>query len=221
MARPAPLSGGPARPGAVVLMCHGGWPRGSMVVRWWYPPVQQNRLLARVLERRLADRGVVAVQVRNRFRGWNDPELPAVADARAAAERVRERWPDVPVVLLGYSMGARTVARLAAEVRPLGVVALAPWWPEDEPGLVGTPTVVVHGDRDLLTPARASRRTARYLAERGTPVRRWVLHGAGHFMLRRRRDWQRLTVEAVQHLLDTAPDRRTTRAEEGSAGGSR
>ncbi|MVA75398.1 alpha/beta fold hydrolase [Auraticoccus sp. F435] len=201
MALPAPLTGAGPPPAAVVLMCHGGWPRGRMQVRWWYPPVQQNRLLARALERRLAGVGVVTVQVRNRVRGWNEPELPAVEDARRAAAEVRRRWPDVRLVLLGYSMGARTAARLAAEVPAVGLVALAPWWPEDEPGLVGTPTVVVHGARDLVTPPRLSHRMALYLAAHGTPVRRQVLAGCGHLMLRRRRTWQRLATEAVLHLL--------------------
>ncbi len=199
-----PPAGQPA-PDAVVLMCHGGWPRGGMRVRWWYPPVLQNRLLARALVRRLAAQGlqVEAVQVRNQVRGWNEPALPAVADARRAVDEVRRRRPDVPLVLLGYSMGGRVVSRLAAEVDCVGVVALAPWWPEDEVCLVGTPTVVVHGARDLLTPTWTSDRTARWLAARGTPVRRQVVARSGHYMLRRRRTWQRLTAEAVQHLLTT------------------
>ncbi|WP_232821942.1 hypothetical protein, partial [Desertihabitans aurantiacus] len=82
----------------MVLLLHGGWPRSSLRIGAWYPPVQQTRRLARHLARTLGERGVAVVEVQNRVRGWNAPELPAVADAREAAAEVRRRWPDVPLV---------------------------------------------------------------------------------------------------------------------------
>ncbi|WP_232821933.1 hypothetical protein, partial [Desertihabitans aurantiacus] len=150
----------------------------------------------------LGERGVAVVEVQNRVRGWNAPELPAVADAREAAAEVRRRWPDVPLVLLGCSMGARVAARLAGETDVAGVVALTPWWPEPQPGLAGTPTAVVCGTWDVLTPVRRTRRVVAELEASGTPVRTVELTGAGHLMLVRRRAWFRAAVDGVERVLD-------------------
>lgn len=72
--------------------------------------------------------------MRNSVAGWNDPQAPSpVPDARQVLARLPELVGDVPVVLLGHSMGARTAVAVADDPRVLGVVGLAPWLPEHEP----------------------------------------------------------------------------------------
>ena len=63
------------------------------------------------------------------------------------------RTVDVPVVIVGHSMGARTGARVADDPSVRGLVALAPWFPPGEPvaALQGKDLVVAHGRRDRIT----------------------------------------------------------------------
>lgn len=194
-------------PRAVVIACHGGRPLGRQRVGPWYPPVWWNQLLVTGLRPRLQAYGIAIAPVVNRVRGWNDPELPALDDARRTITAVRRRWPSVPVVLLGYSMGGRVVGRIAGEVAAMGAVALAPWWPDraDARGLVGVPTVIVQGGADVVTKPIDSRVAAERLMADGTPVVRHLVTGAGHLMAWRRPTWERLAREAILGLVGVSP----------------
>ena len=63
-----------------------------------------------------------AVALRFNFRGVNLSEgthgdlVGEVEDARAALEWLRERYPELPFALAGFSFGARAVARLGSEM---------------------------------------------------------------------------------------------------------
>lgn len=149
-------------------------------------------------------RGLAVSQLQYRYRGWNGPEMSPVADARWALRCLRERHGDVPVVIVGHSMGGRTALRVAADDSVRGVVALAPWLPDGEPveQLAGREVVIAHGTRDRVTSPRASRR----FAERAKSVAKQVdyvsVRGDAHAMLLRAATWHRLTTRFTLQMLD-------------------
>ena len=114
-----------------------------------------QRALAPGLRRRRAADWLLSY----RLRGWNGGAGP-VDDARWALEQVRRELGDLPVVLLGHSMGARTAIHVADDDSVVGVVGLAPWWPADEPveALRGKHLVGAHGQQrpHHVVPPRAS-----------------------------------------------------------------
>ena len=75
---------------------------------------------ARQLSRRGRRYGVQVWMLRYRYRGWNGAENSPVQDARWALDEVRRRHGDVPVVLVGHSMGGRTALRVAADPAVVG-----------------------------------------------------------------------------------------------------
>ena len=102
-----------------------------------------------------------------------------VADARWALAEVRRELGDLPVCLLGHSMGARTAVHVADEQHVVGVVGLAPWWPADEPvdALRGKRLVGAHGRRDRITSYRQS---ARFVARAADVAASAELRDMGH-----------------------------------------
>lgn len=161
------------------------------------------RPFARALRHAGRRHGLAVVQLRYRYRGWNGPDMSPVADARWALHDIRARHGSVPLLLLGHSMGGRTVLRVAGDESVRGVVALAPWLPEGEPveQLAGREVLIAHGTLDRVTSARASRR----FAERARSVAQRVdyvsVKNDGHAMLLRAATWHRLTTRFMLQLL--------------------
>ena len=199
---PAP---GEAR--GVVLLLHGGQqsshePVENKHASWW-----RMALLARAIRPFAARNQLAVVLVQYRKRGWNDDSAPdPVTDARWALGHIAEAFPSLRVVIVGHSMGGRTACRVADDASVSGVVALAPWLPKGEPNatIAGKALRVIHGTRDRWTSARWSKdyvARGQGLAKSAT----WTaLPGAGHFMLRRVRDWNRFVEESVSDILDLA-----------------
>lgn len=158
---------------------------------------------ARQLSRRGRRYGVEVWMLRYRYRGWNGAESSPVQDARWALDEVRRRHGDVPVVLVGHSMGGRTALRVAADPAVVGVVALAPWVEAGEPGeqLRDRAVLIAHGSADTVTSPRASRRFARRLELVARNVRYVRVRGDIHAMLFRPRIWHRLTVGYALDVL--------------------
>jgi pimeloyl-ACP methyl ester carboxylesterase len=158
---------------------------------------------ARRLHRRGRSAGVAVWLLRYRYRGWNGPEMSPVRDARWALAEVRSRHGDVPVVLVGHSMGGRTALRVAGDPAVKGVAALAPWLLDTEPvdQLAARRVLVAHGDRDRVTSPAASRRYAERAA-RVTGVRHVTVRGDAHAMLLRWPTSHRLTTRFVLDVLD-------------------
>lgn len=194
---------------AIVLVLAGGKPESRARSRPW----QLSNLRMRPFTRRLAkqgrSRGIAVAQLRYRMRGWNGVEQSPVADGVWALQQLREHFGSAPVVVLGHSMGGRTAAHLAARPEVLGVVALAPWWPEQEGRAfrTGQQLLVLHGAADRWTDPEESARQVRLAAEHGVAAR-WRAMPGGHFMLRSPRLWQR---EAVRTAISWAdPSQRRT-----------
>lgn len=104
-------------PSAAVLLLHGGRetglgppPPGPLNL-----PALRMRPFARGVVRGTRDEPVdVAVQeVRYGHRGWNGSREDALHDAVRALDGVRREFGEVPVVLIGHSMGARAALRAA------------------------------------------------------------------------------------------------------------
>jgi alpha/beta superfamily hydrolase len=99
--------------------------------------------------------------LRYRERGWNGGH-DRVEDARWALDAVRTAHGDVPVVLLGHSLGARVAVHAADDPSLVGVAGLAPWWSADDPvsTLTGRALVAAHGQRDRITSFAETGRSA-------------------------------------------------------------
>src|SRR3954454_11148859 len=197
-------------PVAIVLVLHGGKENSFDPVSWRNGAGLRMRPIAATLRARGHRHGLVVERVRYRYRGWNGAEASPVVDARAALAGARARHGDVPVVLVGHSMGARTALRLSDDDGVTTVVGLAPWTPRGETvdHLRGRRLLLVQGDGDTVTPpdnsldyarraAAAGGEGARRAAAAGAEVARVVVRGDGHAMLRRWTTWHRLTVDSV------------------------
>jgi len=197
---------GPVRGVAVVL--HGGRSRSHLPVRPTNLAVMRMRPFVTSL-RRLAKTGLVVAQVRYRVRGWNGAERSPVPDTLWALDQLAARFPDVPVGLVGHSMGGRAAIYAAGHESVRSVVGLAPWI---EPGdsvapLAGRRVLIVHGDGDRMTSPRASAsfaRSAERSAESVTYVR---VEGERHAMLRRAPLWHEVATGFVAAtVLGRSPD---------------
>ncbi|MGW5054545.1 alpha/beta hydrolase [Actinokineospora sp. NPDC004072] len=146
---------------------------------------------------------VAVYLLRNRYRGWNAPDVHPVQDAHWALDQLG----DVPVVLVGHSMGGRVALRVAGRPTVVGVCALAPWI-VDEPvePLTGRALLIAHGDRDRTTEPGASYRFAERARGVTDRVARFESRGEGHALLRNARAWTRLTTAFALGALGTQPE---------------
>lgn len=185
----------------VVLVLHGGRPKGRDDADGLRLPYLRMVPFARAVARAGADRGVDAELLRYRYRGWNEPDLDPVRDARWALDEVRRRHGgDAPVVLVGHSMGGRAALRVGDDPSVVGIVGLAPWIEPGEPWRhlgprangPGPSVLIAHGDRERMTDPALSLWFARELATVSDRVARFDVHGDGHAMLRRAGEWHAL-----------------------------
>jgi dienelactone hydrolase len=176
---------------AAALVLHGGRAKGTGSVPPWSLAVLRMRPFATALSRAGASAGLAVVELRHVMRGWNGAAQSPVADARRALDQIRDRFGDVPVGLVGHSMGGRTALAAADDPSVRSVVALAPWIEaEDSPEPVaGRLVLIIHGTADRMTDPRASAA----FAERARPLAKQVTYltigGERHAMLRRARLW--------------------------------
>ncbi|MEJ7628598.1 MAG: hypothetical protein WKF54_03305 [Nocardioidaceae bacterium] len=213
-AEPAQLRGGAPRGGDVtsaVLVLHGGREHSMR-------PTASNQLsLLRMVDmyvglRRRSHASAVYL-LRHRVRGWNPDvsgraEPDPVVDARWALDQVSKRHGDVPIGLLGHSMGGRTAFAVADDPRVVGVCGLAPWLPDGERPLrprTDQRFVLAHGTADRMTSAPASLRYAQRLRASGAAVVRFELSGGKHALLDQPLLWHRFAVTVTLGLVGDGP----------------
>lgn len=209
----APL---PADPSALVLMLHGGAERGENPVDARSLAYRRTRAMFAALAPQFAEAGVGTALLRFGVKGWNagrDRTPSPVTDARLALADLHAAHPDLPIVLLGHSMGARTSAWVADSPGVVGVVGLAPWFPADEPvaALAGRHLVAVHGSRDRITSPKATRVFVQRAAAVAASARYVDVPGRGHYMLAGIRDWNARAAAETLRVLEhvgavTSPD---------------
>jgi alpha-beta hydrolase superfamily lysophospholipase len=192
-------------PRAVALVLHGGQARSTRATRASNAASLRMIPFARALRRAGDDTGLVVARLRYLIRGWNGPTASPVPDARWALARLSERYPGLPVALVGHSMGGRVALTVADTPAVRAVVALAPWIEAGDPAgpLAGRRLLVAHGTRDRVTDPRASAAFAERARDAGAQVSYVAMRGEGHAMLRRAALWHALAAHfAVSALTD-------------------
>ncbi|MCQ4205629.1 alpha/beta hydrolase [Streptomyces longispororuber] len=188
---------------AAVLFLHGGRADGRSPSRPWHLAALRMKPFVRAVAAALPDDDVLLATVRYRVRGWNGDAADALHDARRALDGLAWIAGDVPVVLVGHSMGGRAALRAAAAPQVRAVLALAPWCPEGEPvaHLAGKDVVVLHGDDDRVTDAQASVAFVRRARDAGAQADVSLVPGGDHAMLRDSARWHRTAASTVAGLL--------------------
>lgn len=164
------------------------------------------RPFASSLHRRGRSRGLAVWTLRYRYRGWNGAQRSPVSDVQWALEEVRRRHGDVPVVLVGHSMGGRAALAAAGDRSVRGVCALSPWTYSGDPvdQLAGRTLLIAHGTLDVVTSPKASREYARRAAAVADRVGYIAVAGDLHAMLLRWTRWHRLATGFTLGLLGMA-----------------
>lgn len=191
---------------AVVLVLHGGKADSFEASEASHLSRRRLEPFAKALHRQGAASGVSVWQLRYRYRGWNGAHRNAAHDAQWALDEVRRRHGEVPVVLLGHSMGGRAAVHVLGDRSVVGMVALCPWLP-NEPfqGAAGKKVAVVHAVGDRWTSARESRAWATAAAQLAASMLYVQVRHSGHFMLRRSGLWTDLATGLTLGLLGVHP----------------
>ena len=190
------------QPRGLILMLHGGKDRGQQVVDGRSLSWRRSAAMQRDIARRAQQAGASVWLLRFTGRGWNGG-APRIADARRALVDVRREVGDVPVCLLGHSMGARIAVHVADDPRVRGVVALAPWFPPGESvePLRGKRLYAAHGSRDRITSAMATQAYVRRAAEVAEEAEFRDMGPLGHYLLRGRGEWNDVAITLSLRVL--------------------
>lgn len=124
-------------------------------------------------------------QATYRVYGWNGGQASPMPYARASLDRLKRRYPDTPVALIGHSMGGRIVAQLGADEQVSDILALAPWWQFADWRQIhdGARVLAIHGENDTLTRPRRTEKGIEELRARGLDAEFVSVPHGGHAML--------------------------------------
>jgi dienelactone hydrolase len=193
---------------AVALFCHGGTVASIEPPRERALSLVRMRALEQFVSAAGNGRGLTTCLLRYRVAGWNGMAADAFADVRWSLARLRDEHGDVPVVLVGHSMGGRAVLRAGGGPQVGAVCALAPWTPPGEPvaHLRGATVAILHGRGDRWVPAELSAGFAQRAQAAGAHVARFTVAG-GHSMVRRAPVWHAFARDVVLAGAGLAPPR--------------
>ena len=210
MDRPAvevhPSTGAPR---GVALFCHGGTAVSEAPPRDQALSLVRMRAIERFVRQAAGPRGITTQLLRYRVAGWNGEAADAFLDVTWAVERIRgELGGEVPVVLVGHSMGGRAVLRAGGDPQIAAVCALAPWTPPHEPvaHLRDRTVTILHGRGDRWVPARLSEDFALRARQAGAHVARFTTPG-GHSMVRAANRWHAFVRDVVLGATGIEPIR--------------
>ncbi len=190
----------PATPACVVIVLHGGASRQQQMM---VSPTQLSVLRMIPVAKRIGRVGgkrLAVVRLLNSYRGWDTHHTP-VDDASWAIGQVGERWPGIPVALVGHSLGGRAALLAAAHDAVRTVVALNAWvYPDDGVPLPGRSVLFVHGDSDRIARPERARMVADRLS-RSADVGFEAVPGGKHAMLRHGRAFEQAAADFVVDRL--------------------
>jgi len=192
---------GPTR--AVALVLHGGRARSTAPATDRQLAVLRMLPFATALHRAGGGEGLAVARLRYELRGWNGDRRSPVRDAERALEQLSTRFPDVPIALVGHSMGGRAAVYAAGYEGVRAVVGLAPWLEGGDPveQLAGRRVLLVHGTRDRMTSAAATVRFAERAGRFADAVTFVSVEGGRHAMLARAAVWHSLVSGFVTGVL--------------------
>jgi pimeloyl-ACP methyl ester carboxylesterase len=197
----------PDAPSGIVLVLHGGASRREPTV---VSPTQLSVVRMIPIAGRIAraGRGRLAVfRLLNSARGWDERRTP-VDDVTWALGELEARLGELPVCLVGHSLGGRAALLSLGRPGVRSVVAMAPWVYESDGALqvpAGRRALIVHGDADRIASPRRSEVVARGL-RRSAEVGYVRVAGGKHAMLRHGRVFDRVAADfATATLLGDAP----------------
>ena len=198
----------PGRPRATILLLHGGKPRSNQAIDGRSASWRRALWLQRDIAPRAHEAGIGVWLVRYRERGWNGG-VDRGADARWALDEVRATHGDVPVVLLGHSMGARVAVHVADDPSVRGVVGLAPWWSAQDPvsTLAGRTLRAAHGRRDRITSFRETSRYVQRARSVADSAELADMGPLGHYMITGARHWHDVAIESCLEVLEARASR--------------
>jgi alpha-beta hydrolase superfamily lysophospholipase len=182
-----------------VLVMHGGASRGAGVR---VSPTQLSVLRMVPTARAVAgaSKHLAVYRLLNTYRGWDESRTP-VQDADAAIAVLQERHPDLPVGLVGHSLGGRAALETGDSEHVRSVVALNPWvYPTDDFDLSGRRVLVVHGGQDRIASPQRSEQVVRRVARRTSVGLVWIPEGK-HAMLRHGGEFDRCAAEFTAAVL--------------------
>ncbi|MGW8882977.1 alpha/beta hydrolase [Streptomyces sp. NPDC055749] len=192
-------------PSAAVLLLHGGREAGTAPPPFGplNLPAVRMRPFRRAITKATDPADVLVRSVRYSYRGWNGAREDPFHDAVRALDALRREAGDIPVVLVGHSMGARASLRAAGHPLVRGVVGLAPWCPPEDPveQLADRDVVLLHSTHDRVTSPRNSRALADRARRAGARTCLITVEGSDHAMLRRAALWHELATALVTALL--------------------
>lgn len=192
----------PGRPRAAIVMLHGGTARSPAPVDGRSASWRRSLVMQRSIARRAHRAGVGVWLLRYRERGWNGGR-DRVGEARWALDRVRAELGELPVSLLGHSMGARVAVHVADHPLVTGVVGLAGWFPPGEPvaALAGKHLLVAHGRGDRITGFAAAAAYVERARELAASAELKDMGPLGHYLLRGASQWNDVAIEGALGLL--------------------
>lgn len=145
----------------------------------------------------LLESGYVAVRPNFRGVGLSEGEYDhgegEVADMLAVLSFVRERYPDLPLVLAGFSFGAAVQSRVSVTAKPQQLLLVGPALNMFKMGAAPAHTLVIHGESDELVPIDQVRA---WSAQYGVTLA--VVRDADHF-------FHKKLAELKEQILELCP----------------